>query len=328
MRELRVIGLTPDATYVVCADTETGQKFRLTVDEKLRAASRGDIARFGQIEIEMDSTMRPRDIQARIRAGASVEQVAAAAGMPADRVERFAYPVLLERSRAAELAKRGHPVLANGPALQTLIEVVTAAFRARGHNIDDADWDAWKDESGHWVAQLQWQTGRSSNSAHWQFQQDAHGGTVTPLDDAATALVDPDFGRRGLAAVPKAVSLRPEPPMAKNAEKRDPVDEYFEDVPRESAVVQEEPVEEVAPVAAAGGAPAAAAAGPTPAAKAAAAAKTPPTKTASKAVPAQETGKDPAAGLPKQQSKGKRGKPEMPSWEDVLLGVRSSGSGH
>lgn len=282
MRELRVIGLTPDATYVVCADTETGQKFRLTVDEKLRAASRGDLARFGQIEIEMDSTMRPRDIQARIRSGASVEQVAAMAGMPIERVERFAYPVLLERSRAAELAKRGHPVLADGPSLQTLAEVVASAFRARGHNVDDAEWDAWKDESGHWVAQLQWQTGRSANSAHWQFQQDAHGGTVTPLDDAASALIDPDFGRRGLAAVPKERKPEPQPEperveLTAVAPTPEPAEDFFDETPADAE---------------------------------------PETAT--------ETGKDDAAGLPKQP-KSKRGKPNMPSWEDVLLGVRSSG---
>lgn len=110
MRELRVIGLEPDGSHVVCADAETGQKFRLPADDKLRAASRGDVARLGQIEIEMESQLRPREIQARIRSGASVEQVAEEAKIPPiSKVERFAYPpVLLERSRAAEMAQGGH----------------------------------------------------------------------------------------------------------------------------------------------------------------------------------------------------------------------------
>jgi hypothetical protein len=279
VRELRVIGLTPDAAFVVCADIETGQKFRLTVDEKLRAASRGDIARFGQIEIEMDSTMRPRDIQTRIRAGASVEQVAAAAGMPVERVERFAYPVLLERSRAAELAKRGHPVLPDGPSPETLEYIISATFRARGHSVDDAEWDAWKDDSGHWVAQLQWQTGRSVNCAHWQFQQDAHGGTVTALDDAAGALIDPDFGRRGLTAVPRDYSRSTPDTMPKQltigdtASRRD-AEKYFDGGAERSDACE------------------------------------------TKGYP---------AGASKPAGRSKRGKPEMPSWEDVLLGVRSSG---
>ena len=45
--------------------------------------------------------LRPKDIQSRIRAGASVAQIAESAGMEISKVERFAHPVLLERSRAA-----------------------------------------------------------------------------------------------------------------------------------------------------------------------------------------------------------------------------------
>ncbi|MEU2042555.1 septation protein SepH, partial [Nocardia niwae] len=246
MRELRVIGVTPDSTHIVCIDTESGQKFRLPADDKLRAAARGDLARFGQIEIEMEATMRPRDIQARIRAGASVEQVTEESGMPASRVERFAYPVLLERARAAELAQKAHPVRPDGPAVDTLIDVVTAAFTARGHNIEGAEWDAWKDEKGYWVAQLQWQNGRSEIAAHWRYQPDAHGGSVSPLDDPASDLIDPDFGRalRGLATIappePEPAAPQPEPvaeprpepatPPARTASRQSQptLDEYYE----------------------------------------------------------------------------------------------------
>ena len=52
-----------------------------------------------------------------------LEQVADAAGVPVHRIERFAYPVLLERSRTAELAQRAHPIREDGPDVQTLAEV-------------------------------------------------------------------------------------------------------------------------------------------------------------------------------------------------------------
>lgn len=236
MRELRVIGVTPDSAHIVCVDTESGQKFRLPADDKLRAAARGDLARFGQIEIEMEATMRPRDIQARIRAGASVEQVTQESGMPLSRVERFAYPVLLERARAAELAQKAHPIRPDGPAVEILIDVVTAAFTARGHTLDNAEWDAWKDEKGFWVAQLQWQNGRSEIAAHWRYQPDAHGGSVSPLDDPATDLIDPDFGRalRGLASILPVEAEAPAAPEPVVAEpRREParpaaVDNFYE----------------------------------------------------------------------------------------------------
>ena len=284
MRELRVIGLEPDGSHVVCADASTGEKFRLPADDKLRAASRGDIARLGQIEIEMDSQLRPREIQARIRAGASVEQVADEAGIPLAKVERFAYPVLLERSRAAEMAQGGHPVRDNGPAVPTLAEIVTQAFRARGHNIDDATWDAWRDEDNHWVAQLQWQAGRTTNAAHWRYQPDAHGGTIVALDDTAFDLIDPDFGRplRGLAPVaseePEQLELAEFP-----TEVEVPTIEPEEII---EADVTEEPEDEPAP---------------------------------------SEEPSSPKIAPHQTSNKDKRGKPALPSWDDVLLGVRSSG---
>jgi hypothetical protein len=44
--------------------------------------------------------------------------------------------VLLERSRAAELATAAHPVLADGPAVLTLLETITTALVARGLDPD------------------------------------------------------------------------------------------------------------------------------------------------------------------------------------------------
>ena len=76
-----------------------------TFRDELRVAARGDRTRLGQIAIEVESQLRPREIQTRIRAGASVEQVAAMAGVALQKIERFAYPVLLERTRTADVAQ-------------------------------------------------------------------------------------------------------------------------------------------------------------------------------------------------------------------------------
>src|SRR3954469_15672488 len=144
MRALRVIGLDEDGKSVICEDPSGGERFLLPADERLRAAARGDLTRLGQIQIEVESQMRPREIQARIRAGESVEQVAAMSGLPADKVDRFAYPVLLERSRTAGLAQRPHPIREDGPDVQTLGEVVAHSFGLRGQEYAEASWDSWK----------------------------------------------------------------------------------------------------------------------------------------------------------------------------------------
>ncbi|RZQ61840.1 septation protein SepH [Amycolatopsis suaedae] len=207
MRTLRVVGLHEDGKSIVCEDPARRERFLLPADERLRAAARGDITRLGQIEIELESQMRPREIQARIRAGESVEQVANSAGVPMQRVERFAYPVLLERSRTAELAQSAHPVRADGPDVQTLSEVVAYAFGVRGQDYSQVTWDAWKGDDGRWVVGLRWQAGRSDNQAHWAFSPGAHGGTVTALDEDAEALLDPESYR-----APRPVSAEAEQP--------------------------------------------------------------------------------------------------------------------
>ncbi|MEU5840698.1 septation protein SepH [Rhodococcus sp. NPDC047139] len=288
MRELRVVGLEPDAKHVVLADPTTGDKFRIPVDDTLRAAARGDLARLGQIQIETTSQLRPREIQARIRGGASVEQVAEEAGIPVAKVERFAYPVLLERSRAADMAKMGHPVRPDGPTVETLLEIVTQAFRARGHSLDEAEWDAWRDDEGFWVAQLRWDAGRSTNRAHWRYQPDAHGGTITALDDIAADLVDPDCGRplRYLTPVYSA---------------RD-IDDYteIESTDRRAPITLDTPVlDQPAPE--------------------------PVTVVEETAVAVTVRDDAEASRAPQAPAKDKRGKPALPSWDDVLLGVRSNG---
>lgn len=273
MRTLRVIGLDADGRSVVCEDAERGQQFRVPADEQLRAAARGDLSRLGQIEIELESQLRPKEIQARIRAGATVEQVAAAAGVPAQRVERYAHPVLLERSRAAQMAQGGHPLRPDGPAVETLLQVVASAFTVRSQDLDSAQWDAWRGEDGRWVVQLRWRTGRSDNRAHWRFQPGAHGGTITALDDHAADLVDPDPTR----------PLRTVAPVARLA----------------PAVEQPELGEPEPVTASTTSEPRTADAGP------------------------QTAGPQTAEPQTAEPPRGHRGRPRMPSWEDVLLGVRS-----
>lgn len=214
MRALRVVGITEGdgELSVVVEDPGRRERFTVPADEQLRAAARGDLTRLGQIAIELESQLRPREIQARIRAGASVEQVASAAGVPEQKIERFAYPVLLERSRTAEVAQRAHPVHADGPDGRTLVDVVTHTFGLRGQEYPVAEWDSWKGEDGRWIVALSWRAGRSDNCAHWTFQPGADGGTVTAVDEHAHDLVE-GLPARPLRTVGPVIDMaRPEEP--------------------------------------------------------------------------------------------------------------------
>ncbi|MDT5223981.1 MAG: hypothetical protein QOG19_1388, partial [Mycobacterium sp.] len=156
MRELKVVGLDPDGKHILCEGVNSAEEFRLPADDRLRAALDGEPIPPEQPALDIDVTnmLSPKEIQARIRAGASVEQVAAASQSDMARIQRFANPVLLERYRAAELATAAHPILADGPSVLNLLETVTTALVSRGLSAERLSWDAWRNEDCRWTVQL------------------------------------------------------------------------------------------------------------------------------------------------------------------------------
>ncbi|MGH3623796.1 MAG: septation protein SepH [Sciscionella sp.] len=344
MRTLRVVGLDEGGKYVLCEDPAGGERFQIPADERLRAAARGDVTRLGQMAIELESQMRPREIQARIRAGESVDQVAAAANLPEHRVERYAYPVLLERSRTAELAQRAHPVREDGPDVQTLTEVAAHAFALRGHDYSTVSWDSWRGEDSRWVVQLRWRAGRSDNRAHWSYSPGAHGGTVVALDDNAFDIMEPN-ANRPLRTVRPAIPFAGQQPFPAPAREPEPEPEP-EEIAEPEPSAQETTA--TAPSASANSSTSASSVSTAPAEPAAE--QPAATETAEPEVEVVEaTGTDqsgiapPAREQATQQAtqkaetppareqrtepaakRGKKGRPNVPSWEDVLLGVRST----
>ena len=195
MRIARPLGLTPDGNHLIVV-TDDGEEIRLLADERLNAALRGDRARLGQLEIEMDSALRPRDIQARIRAGESVDDVARAAGVPADRIQAFAAPVIAEREHVAGLAQT-HPVRRRGETTshRTLRNTVTDALAARGVPTETVRWDAWKIEDRRWQVQVAYESGSAHHTARFVYEQT--GRFSTAANDDARWLIGEDSSAHG-----------------------------------------------------------------------------------------------------------------------------------
>ena len=151
MQDLTLVGLTEDRKKIVLV-SDSGEKFTLPADEKLRAALRGDLARLGQLEIQMESALRPRDIQARIRAGESPETVAQAAQTTVDRIMSYATPVLAERAHIAERAQRAsiRRRAGEGPT-RILGDTVAEQLRSRNIDPDSVEWDSWRRDDGRWA---------------------------------------------------------------------------------------------------------------------------------------------------------------------------------
>ncbi|MFD8482722.1 septation protein SepH [Kitasatospora sp. NPDC059673] len=190
--ELRVVAVSNDGTRLVLKAADSTE-YTLPIDERLRAAVRGDRPRLGQIEIEVESHLRPRDIQARIRAGASAEEVAQAAGISVERVRRFEGPVLAERAFMAERARktaiRRHGE-STGPQLG---EAVAERLALRGAEKDTERWDSWRRDDGTWEVILVYRAEGETRRAAWSYDPPRR--LVQPNDDEARALIGENVER-------------------------------------------------------------------------------------------------------------------------------------
>jgi Protein of unknown function (DUF3071) len=187
MQELRFVAVSEDGAYAVLGIPGRSARFTLPIDERLRAVALGQTSRLAQYEIEVESPLRPKEIQARIRAGETVEEIADAAGIAVERVRWFEGPVLAERSYMADQAQaasvRRHGDSTPGPRLG---EIVTARLKAVGADPDDAQWDAKKRDDGSWQVQLTFTSADRLHTADWVF--DPRRRHVLPVDDNAARM--------------------------------------------------------------------------------------------------------------------------------------------
>ncbi|EPD45967.1 MULTISPECIES: septation protein SepH [unclassified Corynebacterium] len=148
--------------------------------------------------------LSPREIQDRIRSGQTVEELIEYSGMQPRKIESFAYPVLAERARIAELGKQSKPRRIDGPAKLSLWEILATAFAARGQELADASWDAYRDPSGQWIVTVTWNVGHTTNVAEWSYQAEGLSALTIARNELAAELIDPDFARRNRDLAPQA----------------------------------------------------------------------------------------------------------------------------
>lgn len=319
MAHLTLAGASDDGRVLRLVDEE-GREHTLPVTTALRSAlgvPAGGSSRPGPQEHPMDSALRPRDIQARIRAGESAEALAQAAGSSVEKIMVYAGPVLAEREHVAQRAMASS-LRRGGEGARTLGEAVSAHLRARDVDPAGVDWDAWRREDGRWTLIGGYATPERQGIA--TFSYDVPGNFVTLEDDDARWLVgetlpgaaataapahdDLSERRRRLAAVADEVPLGSEADAGE--ELGDDVLEILAD-PEPSpaddadADAEEQPALDLGP------------AGSAPAAQA----------------PAGQTGAGDEAGPddepaaeepPRRPVQKKRGRASVPSWDEIMFG--------
>jgi Protein of unknown function (DUF3071) len=204
MQELRLVAVSEDGSYAILAVPGRGGRFTLPVDDRLRTVARGQFSRLAQYEIEVENPLRPKEIQDRIRAGETADEIADAAGIPVDRVRRFEGPPLAEREHQAQQAQlatvRGPRDGGPGPRLGDIVAERLTMSAASG----DLQWDSRKRADGNWQVQLLFAVAGRPHLAEWVY--DPRRRHVTPDDDQAARLClpeaelpDVEFAARGPA---------------------------------------------------------------------------------------------------------------------------------
>lgn len=158
----------------VAGSTPATTHRRITSDPDARRAHRREEAAL--------NTLSPREIQARIRSGATVAELAEESGMDVAAIERFSGPVLAERSWISEQA-RACVVRPGNEDLETLVQ-----RDVRGKGAGELVWDSWRRGDGRWtvVAAL----GDDAPISTWIY--DPRSRSVQPEDAASHRLASED----------------------------------------------------------------------------------------------------------------------------------------
>ena len=236
MRELHLVGFTSDHSGMILAGRRGaktgGYVLDLTPDvvEQIKRLVRvrdGDSARGSASSGSgrLESELTPREIQGRLRAGRSLSEVAAEAGVGVEWIERFAAPILAEREAVVARAGRMFVTTPAGEMSErSLFESVRRNLSGRGvHLAEDELQDCWSVghlEGREWLVCLQVRIKGRDVEAQWVLSNSE--GTLVARDAASAQLGI--VAQRRPAAILATVQSPPEdiaPPGPRTGEPKD-----------------------------------------------------------------------------------------------------------
>lgn len=331
MRQLEVVAVSDDGTYVLLASDENAARatHAVRIDNRLHAALRGDLD--DDSDDRRESELSPRDIQARLRAGETPEEVAQVAKVSLTRVMRYAGPVISERERIVDQARSAVLQRARGPELTTPMGEMVERRLAEtvGLKPETVNWDARRRDDGSWIIELTYAARGGARTASWLWLPAER--ELASLNSLATRL-----GAEGSVPVRRVAQRRPaakvatrrrpaRKPVAKRsaAKKATAKKAAVKKTAAKKTAVKKAVAKKAAPrKAVAKKAPARKPTATKAVARKAVAKRPAPRRTVNKAVPKRRT---PRSERPLIEPSAKRvnGRVEVPSWSDVLLGVQA-----
>lgn len=179
MKNLTVVDV--EGMSLVLAN-EDGKQYRVDVDE-------ATLGRLRSGRMQQDAPrVSPREIQSRIRAGLSAEDVAAVTGASIESVRRYEGPVLAEREHMlnSALAVSTSTSVENEQGEQS--SAFGAVIRARlvGLAATNLRWVSWREEDGTWIIKVEFTANDIEHDARWSFEPRKH--SLTALNSDAASL--------------------------------------------------------------------------------------------------------------------------------------------
>ena len=196
MSELRLTGKTEDGNHLALVDTE-GNNYSVRISDTLRATV--NQPRLTSVPAsDATETMSVKEIQRRLRAGESFEQVAREGQITVEKVERFSGPIMQEREyildRARELVIRKDAYRSD----LTFSDVALAKLSPRGVDTDQISWNTWRLPDGIWHIELHFPNRDGSGVATWSFDMARR--ALEASDDNGAWLLDEELAASVVAA--------------------------------------------------------------------------------------------------------------------------------
>ena len=190
MQKLHLVGFTTDHRSLILSVRRGARSGRyvLDLDDKITASVTEVIARRAAAIDDESSDVDPepavprpqsalsvRELQTRLRAGRSVEEVAAEAGVEPEWVERFAPPVIAEQARVIEAARAADfersRLGSSGLPLGTAVyrNLVARGVRMTADELDNS-WTARQGADGGWLVTLTYSSRGRRHQPTWELE--------------------------------------------------------------------------------------------------------------------------------------------------------------
>lgn len=244
MSELRFTGKSEDGNHLALVDGD-GNTFSLRISDTLRATV--NQSRLSSVPpVDATESISVKEIQRRLRAGESFEQIARDGQTTVDKVERFSGPIMQEReyilNRARELVMRRDVHRSD----LTFFDVVLSKLAPRGVDTDAISWNTWRLADGTWHIELHYPNRDGNGLATWNF--DLARRALDATDNNGAWLIDEDAPVRVITpgiihSEPTHPSRLEEAPAAREIPSADDLFELPEEKPETPrlAVIREAP---------------------------------------------------------------------------------------